>query len=205
MGQQDNIQEGAQLALPSQSAEQGEVEKSKAMRVVRWITDQAISGVPPTFKSARGLADEYLSDEGYRDHDHRVSSLVNWETSKNFSTGFFTGLGGLITLPVAVPASIWASWIIQARMAATIAAIHGRDLTEDRVQTLVVLAMLGDSAKEILKQCGVQIANKITQNLIKQVPGKVLIQINQQVGFRLLTKAGTRGVVNLMKWIPIAG
>ena len=79
--------------------------ESKALQLVNWIVDSAIDGVPP-LSSASNLAQEYLIDRSYTDNDDRVASLINWETSKNFTTGFVTGLGGLLTLPVAVPARV---------------------------------------------------------------------------------------------------
>lgn len=90
-------------------------------------------------------------------------------------------------------------------MAGAIAMIHGHDLNSDRVRTLVLLSIVGDAGKEILKQIGITAGNKFTLNLFKQVPGRVLIEINKKVGFRLLTKAGETGVVNLTKAVPIAG
>ena len=178
--------------------------ESKALQLVNWIVDSAIDGVPP-LSSASNLAQEYLIDRSYTDNDDRVASLINWETSKNFTTGFVTGLGGLLTLPVAVPAALGASWIIQARMAGAIAIIDGHDLKEDRVRTLVLLSIVGDSVKEVLKQAGVKIGNKLTEKVIMQIPGKVLIEINKKIGFRLLTKAGEKGAINLIKAVPLVG
>ena len=40
---------------------------------------------------------------------------------------------------------------------------------------------------------------------VSRIPGAVLTKINQAVGFRLLTKFGERGVVNLGKAIPLVG
>ena len=37
------------------------------------------------------------------------------------------------------------------------------------------------------------------------MPGRVLIQINKIVGYRLITKAGTKGIVNLTKLAPVVG
>lgn len=68
------------------------------------------------FKGSTALAEEYLADPRYATHDERIDSLVRWETTKNFTTGFATGLGGLVTLPLSVPASIGGAWVIQARM-----------------------------------------------------------------------------------------
>ena len=56
-----------------------------------------------------------------------------------------------------------------------------------------------------MKTVGVNLGTKLTKSLIIQIPGKVLIEINKKVGFRLITKAGEKGVVNLMKLVPIVG
>ena len=41
--------------------------------------------------------------------------------------------------------------------------------------------------------------------MIFRISGEVLKRINRAVGFRLVTKAGTRGVVNLVKVVPLVG
>ncbi len=177
---------------------------SMTQDVVNAILDAGINGLGP-LKSASALADEYLSDASYSDNEARIDSLINWETSKTFTSGFLTGLGGLMTLPVSVPAGFGAAWAVQARMVGTIAKIHGHDLTEDRVRTLALLAIVGDAGKEVLKQAGVQVGNKAAMKALEAVPGRVLIEINKRVGFRLITKAGQKGVINLIKLVPVAG
>lgn len=178
--------------------------ESQAVKIVKWIIDKAVNGLPP-LSSADDLAQEYLIDDGYPDNEARVDALINWETAKNFTSGFITGLGGLITLPASVPSALGASWVIQARMSGAIAVIYGHSLREDRVRTLVLLSLLGDAGKEVLKRAGIKVGQKVTQNVIKRIPGKVLIEINKKVGFRLLTKAGEKGVVNLTKAVPLVG
>jgi hypothetical protein len=177
---------------------------SRAMTLVTWITDRAIQGIGPLC-SAQALADEYLNDQRYQDHRHRVDSLINWETTKNFTSGFVTGLGGLITLPIALPAAFGASWLIQARMSAAIARIGGNELDSDRIRTFVLICLVGDAFKDIAKTAGIQVGQRLTRTVISQIPGRILIQINKLVGFRLITKAGEKGIINLMKWIPLAG
>jgi len=179
-------------------------DESRAIQLVNWITQKAIEGVPP-LSSAEHLAQEYLIDESYSSCASRIDSLINWETTKNFTSGFVTGLGGILTLPVAVPAALGSSWVLQARMAGAVARICSHDLNEDRVRTLVLLSLVGNSGKEVVKKAGITLANKLTQKAFQKVPGKVLIEINKRVGFRLLTKAGEKGIVNLAKMVPIAG
>ena len=151
------------------------------------------------------MAQEYIDDSTYLHDGDRIDSLIRWETTKNFTSGFLTGLGGIITLPVTVPAAFGAAWIVQARMSAAIARLSGHDTASDRVQTFVTASLLGDGVKEILKRSGIQIGKGLARGLIKQVPGKLLISINKQVGFRLLTKAGSTGAVNLVKMVPFVG
>ena len=40
---------------------------------------------------------------------------------------------------------------------------------------------------------------------IKRIPGKVLTKINQKVGFRFITKFGTKGIINMGKLVPGVG
>lgn len=179
-------------------------DESKALQVVNWITERAIKGVPPLC-SAENLAMEYSIDQSYPDNEERIESLINWETTKNFTSGFVTGLGGILTLPVTIPGALGASWIIQARMAAAIAILGGHDISSDRVKTFVIASLAGDACKDVVKSAGIQIANGLAKSAIKKIPGHVLIEINKKVGFRLITKAGEKGAINLMKAVPLAG
>ena len=47
--------------------------------------------------------------------------------------------------------------------------------------------------------------SKVSLNLLKKLPGTVLTKINQKVGFRLITKFGEKGIINLTKMIPLFG
>jgi hypothetical protein len=179
-------------------------ETNKALALVKWISDKAIDGAHP-LSSAHDLADEYLMDNGYRTNASRVDALINWETSKNFTSGFVSGLGGLLVLPFSLPAAFLASWIIQARMAAAIARIYRHNIHSDRVRTFIVAALVGDSLKDIAKASGIAITTGLTKSVIQKVPGRTLIEINKRVGFRLLTKAGEKGAINLMKGVPFVG
>lgn len=41
--------------------------------------------------------------------------------------------------------------------------------------------------------------------MIKKIPGRVLVKINQAMGFRLITKFGKKCVLNLDKAVPALG
>ena len=46
---------------------------------------------------------------------------------------------------------------------------------------------------------------KHSKLLLKKIPGKALVAINQRIGYRLITKFGEKGIINLGKAIPLIG
>jgi hypothetical protein len=175
----------------------------KALELANWILDKAIEGVPP-LHGPEELAAEYGGDPGYASVQERVKALVRWEATKNFASGFVTGLGGLLTFPVAIPAALGASWVLQARLAAATAVLHGHSLKEDRVRTLVLLAILGDSAKDLAKGVGLG-GEPLSLDSVRGIPGRVLLELNKRVGIRLLAKAGQRGAASVARAVPLVG
>lgn len=65
--------------------------------------------------------------------------------------------------------------------------------------------MSGSAITDVLKRTGVKVGEKLTSSTISKIPGKALVSINQKVGFRLFTKLGTKGVINLGKLVPLSG
>ena len=176
--------------------------ESKMMQVLEWGYEKAIQGLPG-MESAEELAKRYL--EKYDTVDESIDTFINWQCAKCATSGFITGLGGLLTLPVAIPANISSVIFVQIRMIATIAKMRGYNLKDDQVKTLVFVALTGQAATDILKQAGITIGSKGGINLIKKMPMKVIYQINKKVGFRLVTKFGQKGIINLGKLVPIVG
>jgi hypothetical protein len=52
---------------------------------------------------------------------------------------------------------------------------------------------------------GIKLGEKAAMSALKALPGRVLIEINKKVGFRLLTKFGQKGVINVVKFVPLVG
>lgn len=173
------------------------------MSALDWSYDKAVNGGIPGMDTALELADSYLQKGGTL--DEQVKSLIAWQNTKSATSGFLTGLGGVITLPVAIPANLTSVIFVQVRMVAAIAYMGGYDLKDDQVKSLVYVCLVGNGAKDILKNAGIQIGKKLAVNGIKKIPFAVIKKINQAVGFRLLTKFGHKGVINLGKMVPLAG
>ncbi|BAZ04685.1 EcsC family protein [Calothrix sp. NIES-3974] len=172
-------------------------------KLLDWIVNVGIQGfgvLPPAEK----VAEDHLSNCG-NDCEKAIDSIISWRTTYAATTGFVTGLGGLAALPLSIPASFASSYALAANTSAAIAFLRGYDIQSDQVRTFILLTLIGDSTTEIFKNAGINLGTKVTKSLISQVPGKVLIEINKKVGFRLITKAGEKGVINLMKLVPLAG
>ena len=179
-----------------------EVTPSKMMAVLDWAYDKAVGGVTG-LGSAAEMASDYTSKE--TDLHKCADSLIRWQNSKAGASGFVTGLGGIITLPVAIPANITSVLYVQIRMVTAIAHMGGYDLKSDQVKAMVYLCLVGTASVDILKDVGIQIGAKMTQTFIKNLSKETIKAINAKVGFRLVTKAGTTGVFNLTKMVPILG
>lgn len=179
---------------------------SKALEAVQgalsWAYEKALDGIPG-MGTLDDLVTSYLPAEG--DPESAIDSLIAWQIGKAGTAGFITGLGGLITLPAAIPANLASVLYIQLRMIAGIAKIRGYDIHTDQVKTLCVACLAGSAVSDVLKDVGIQVGSKLTQTAIKQIAGTTIIQINKSVGFRLVTKAGSTGIFNLAKMVPFLG
>lgn len=179
-----------------------DLSESKMMQVMDWAYDKAINGVAG-LDSASELAESYM---GNGDSKLDIAnSLIRWQNTKAGASGFLSGLGGLITMPLSIPANISSVMYVQIRMIAAIAYVGGQDLKDDRVKSLVYACLAGNAAKDILKDIGIVVGTKLTTNAIKNISGKSIVAINQKIGFRLITKFGEKGAINLGKAVPLVG
>lgn len=167
---------------------------------------RAVDGIPNVSKPIDELVLDYTSK--YRNLEDAARAMVNMQLAKNATSGFLSGAAGFFALPIAIatiPANICNVLYVQLRMAVALAAMGGYDVRSDQVQTMVYVCLAGSAGADLLKDAGIKAVGKFAKHAIKQIPGAALVKINQAVGFRLVTKFGETGIVNLGKMIPIAG
>ena len=177
--------------------------QEELMQLLDKLYDKSINGVAKVSPPINELADDYLKK--YNDVDTAAKKFINYQVAKCTTSGFVTGLGGIITLPVAVPANVGNVMYVQMRMIACLAYMGGYDTASDQVQTLVYACLAGISLDQVVKSVGTQFGTKFTMAMVKKIPGSLLTKINQKVGFRLLTKFGTKGIINIGKAVPFVG
>lgn len=151
-----------------------------------------------TYAEARATA--------YEDPERAIRRIINETTVMVGTAGFVTGLGGMITLPVTLPANITGQAVLNARAVGAIAHLRGWDLRDEVVRHAILITVAGGSPNAVLAGFGVQVTRKLAETAIKRLPVEVLRAINKKVGFMLVAKYGTkRSVVTLTKLVPGIG
>lgn len=164
---------------------------------------KACRGIKTVSPPIEKFAEDYLK----KDADPKIAAkkMLNNQVAKCTTSGFITGFGGTITLPVSIPANIGSVLYVQMRMIACTAYMAGYDINSDQIQTFVYACLAGVSVTAICKKFGINFGKKLANEGIKKIPGKVLVKINQKIGFRFMTKFGEKGLINLGKMVPVVG
>ena len=183
--------------------EKGKITQEDIMKILDECYVKCLDGVPMVSKSVEELANEYLNK--YDSREKACKEMIKNQIVKCTTSGALTGFGGIITMPVSIPANIGSVLYVQMRMISCTAYMAGYDIKSDQTQTFVYACLAGVAVNQLVKQAGVKVGMKLANNFIAKIPGKVLTKINQKVGFRLVTKFGTKGVVNLGKMVPGVG
>ena len=185
------------------SKEKKGISQEDIMALLDTCYEKCLNGVPYVSPSVKELANDYL--DKYPTKQQACKAMINNQIIKCTTSGFITGFGGVITMPVTAPANIGSVLYVQMRMIACTAYMAGFELNSDQTQTFVYACLAGVSVNVLVKQAGIKFGLKFTNGLIKKIPGKVLTKINQKVGFRFITKFGSKGIINLGKLVPGVG
>lgn len=179
------------------------IAQEDVMKILDSCYEKCLNGIPKISPSVEEMANDYLKK--YKTKEEACKAMIRNQITKCATSGFITGFGGFITMPVTLPANITSVIYVQMRMIACTSYMAGFDLNSDQTQTLVYACLAGVAVNNVIKQAGIKFGVKFANGLIKKIPGKVLIKINQKVGFRFATKFGTKGIINLGKLIPGVG
>lgn len=175
---------------------------SGVMAVVEKVLAVGVDGLGP-MDGAQQFADDHRRPDG--DIDAAVERVIATHKRLVTASGFVTGLGGVFTMPLTIPTDLVVLQSLSARCVAAIAHLRGYDVESAEVRSVVLLTLLGASGTAVAADIGVQIGNKAAMAALKALPGRVLIEINKKAGFRLVTAFGQRGVINLVKFVPLSG
>ena len=183
--------------------EKQKLTQEDVMKLLDSCYEKCLNGIPMISSSVEDMAKDYLIK--YETKEKACKAMLKNQITKCTTSGIVTGLGGFITMPVAIPANIGSVIYVQMRMISCTAYMGDYDLNSDQTQTFVYACLAGVAVNGLLKQAGIKFGVKFANGVIKKIPGKVLTKINQKVGFRFITKFGSKGIVNLGKMLPGVG
>ncbi len=189
-----------QAAPPARTVDSGMA--GSAVKLVERLLDVGIDG-RGTFDSAQKVVSNHLVKTP--DTERAIDEIVGDHVKAAAATGFVTGLGGFVTLPVALPANVAGFYIIATRMAASIAALRGYDLDTEEVRSAVLLSLVGAESDDLLKKAGYAHTGRLANLAAQRLPGPVLMAVNKGVGFRLLTQVGKKTFARLGRGVPLMG
>jgi EcsC protein family len=173
------------------------------MNALNWAYERAASALPG-LGSAADLASACLARSG-GSSSAAIKSLIARQVGYAGAAGFVTNLGGFATMPLAIPANLASVLLIQLRMITAIAILRGYEVSDQRVRTLAFLCLTGSKSAAVLQEMSIRLGVKVTERALMKISGATLTRINEAIGFKLVGRAGTTGLINLSKVVPVLG
>ena len=134
-----------------------------------------------------------------------IAGMIRRAAAQAGTVGFAANMGGLLTLPLALPANLAGVSTLQINLIQDIARARGYDLHSDQVRTLTIACLAGTAVLDVLKSAGVGVGMRLTRQAVLGLSGAVLARINQALAARLATMAGASGAVMLARVVPFVG
>lgn len=166
------------------------------------LYDLALKGAVGT-ESALQLANEFAAPQISK--EEQIKRLIDSQSRKCSTAGFMSGFGGFLTLPIALPIDITANYYIQIRMVMAIAHIAGHDIQSGAVKAIVLACLLGNAAKDVLRDAGVRFSARSTGTAIEKLSRHLIPKINKSLGRRFLARSGKSTLLHANKLVPFVG
>lgn len=172
-------------------------------KMIQQLIEFGIEGKGP-LKSAKQTADAALNKTG--SIEKAIDKIVSDHLKVAAAGGFVTGLGGFVTMPVALPVNVIEFYVTATRMVAATASLRGYDVNDDRVRTAVLIALTGTRGDDLLAKVGITpVAGATANMLLGRLPKAALMMVQKGIGFRLIRQLGTKIFAKAGKFVPIAG
>jgi EcsC protein family len=172
-------------------------------RLVQVLMDAGLDGRGP-LRPASSIAD--AARRRTSDPEEAVERVVRMHVVGGAVGGFVTGLGGFVTMPVALPVNLAEFYVQATRMVGAIATLRGYDVDERHVRTAVLLTLVGSRADEVLARAGMATGGgAITRLALGKLPPAALMVVNKAVGFRLVRGAFERVFSRFGRGLPFFG
>lgn len=175
-----------------------------AARGAQQFVARAIDGFRG-FPGARRVASRHL--EKRRDVDRAIRDTIEQHLRLAGVQGFVTNLGGIVVMPVAIPANIAGIAVLQLRMTAAIAHLRGYDLSDPRVRAAALMTVLGkDGVEAGIRSGDLPGTPHDVASGIGPIDPVMLERIAARVTSELVTRIGGKhATLAIAKRVPVVG
>ncbi|GGK68452.1 EcsC family protein [Ornithinimicrobium pekingense] len=186
----------------------GPLDKLSTMFVNR-VMDLGLDGIGPLSSSSQVAADARRKHGG--DVEKAVSEVVSDHVRLAGAGGFVTGVGGLITMPVSLPANVLGFYTLATRMVAAVAELRGYDVSTAGARAAVMLTLVGGDADDLMRKAGLTMlpgmagSSRLARLAVSRMPQAAGMMVNKAIGFRLLTTVGGKALGRFIRFVPVAG
>jgi hypothetical protein len=126
----------------------------------------------------------------------RAEKMIRPHVALAGTTGFVTGLGGWLTMPITVPADLAGVALLQLHLAASCAALAGRDLrtkaTQDEVIECLLMTDVGENTEEV--EAAERVGVKLAERGLRFFIGQAVTWSAKRAGQQLVARRFARGV-----------
>lgn len=179
-----------------------------ANALVGRLMNYGIDGVGP-FDSVVEVVAKARKEHG-ADEDKVIAEIVGDHVKKAGVGGFLTGVGGIVTMPVSLPANVVEFYTLATRMVASIAHVRGYDVDAPGARAAIMLSLVGADADDLISKAGLSAASmtgsgRLARMAMSRMPQAAAMMVNKAVAFRLLTTVGGKALSRLVRFVPVAG
>jgi uncharacterized protein (DUF697 family) len=188
--------------LAAASAARGRPVVASLTQAFDWAYGKAVDGIPG-FSGAEELAAEYAAK--HATVEQAVRAVIAAHTRLAGMTGFATGCGGFVVLPIALPANLAGALYLQTRLVAAIAHLHGHDLRSPRVRMLVLACLSGSRAADTVRDAGIRFGTRLGRDAVGWAAPVLFNKSRHASHFAAVGVATSRGVAGLARFVPLLG
>lgn len=180
------------------------VKDRAAESLALWLIRRSCDGIGP-LQGAHTLAANLSSEQPEKSATERVDALIRREMKKSFTAGAVTSFGGIVVAPLTLPAGFALSWLLQARMVATLAALYGHDLEDPWVQAGILASLEEGRTPDALGRFGQQVTQWGAAAARGQLSSGAAAAFSRTFAKRLITRATKKKAARLLRLAPVVG
>lgn len=136
--------------------------------------------------------------------DTLVSLAIRRSLWRSGASGALAGFGGVLTMAIGGGDVLYFLYT-ELELAAAIFALHGIHLNEEQHRPILIGAMLGLGANELIRLLGFRATEQAMARLFSGLSGPLIQQLQQRLGEQLTARVVERLAPVSLRWIPVGG